>query len=296
MRVNENVRASIVIPVLNAGKQMGSLLERLVSQTVVTEILIVDSGSTDETLRIAEGYGERIGILRIPEGSFDHGGTRDLGLRRTRGEIVLFLTQDALPVDDRYVERLLEAFSDGSAAAAFGRQIAYPDAPAYERLVRAFNYPEAGRVWGAEDIPKYGTKAFFFSDVCSAYRRSAYEAVGGFDAPISSNEDMMLAAKLLHAGFRLAYRPEAAVLHSHAYTLRQDFLRNVEIGRVMARYRERLAGSAPGAEGVRMVRFVGGTLLREGRIRELFVFLAHAAARYLGFRKGKRTVGAGERG
>ena len=54
----------------------------------------------------------------------------------------------------------------------------------------------------------------------------AYLAVGGFDAPIITNEDMMMAAKLLHAGYALAYTPEAAVYHSHRYTMEEEYRRN----------------------------------------------------------------------
>jgi transcriptional regulator with XRE-family HTH domain len=70
----------------------------------------------------------------------------------------------------------------------------YFDVPEYERLTRVFNYPEQPRIWREADIPRYGVKSYFFSNVCAAYRRDAYLAAGGFDAPILTNEDMMIAA------------------------------------------------------------------------------------------------------
>ena len=79
---------------------------------------------------------------------------------------------------------LLAAFSAPDIAAAYGRQIARPDAPKYEKLTRQFNYPDQPRIWREADIPRYGVKSYFFSNVCSAYRREAYLTVGGFDAPI----------------------------------------------------------------------------------------------------------------
>lgn len=282
------MKVSVIIPTLNAERWISQQLDSLLSQTIEAEMIVIDSGSTDATCSFVRDRSDRVRLLEIPKEDFDHGGTRDYALRQSAGDFVCFLTQDALPADERCIERLLAAFSSPDIAAVFGRQIAYPDAPKYEKLTRAFNYPDAPRVWREADIPRYGVKAYFFSNACSAYRREAYLAAGGFDAPIISNEDMMMAAKLLHAGWALAYAPEAAVRHSHRYTLRQEYRRHVLIGRVMEQYRERLSGAHADAEGWRMLRFVGGELAREGRIGELFGFFAHAAARFAGNRAGKR--------
>ncbi len=279
---------SVVIPTLNAERWLDKQLSCLLSQTVDAEIIVIDSGSTDATSQISARYAPHVRLLEIPNEDFDHGRTRDYGLRQSGGDFVLFLTQDALPTDAHYIEKLLEPLSNERVAGVFGRQIAWEDAPAFERLTRLFNYPETGRVWSEADIPRYGVKSYFFSNSCSAIRRSAYEAVGGFDAPIITNEDMMLAAKLLHAGWSLAYAPEAAVWHSHVYTLPQVYKRNVQIGRVMEQYRERLTRAEPTGEGLRMVRFVCGELLCAGKFGQIPAFLMRAAVRFMGYRAGKR--------
>jgi len=289
------MKVSVIIPTYNAERWLAGQLEALLRQTAEAEILVVDSGSTDRTVSIAASCGGRVRLLRIPHESFDHGGTRDWALRQSGGDYVLFLTQDALPTDARFIETLLTAFEDPHVAAAFGRQIAYPDAPEYERLTRAFNYPETGRVWSERDIARYGVKAYFLSDSASAYRRAAYEAVGGFDAPIATNEDMTIAAKFLHAGYALAYVAEASVWHSHRNTLRQEFKRNAAIGRAMEEYKPRLAGAGSGREGLRLVSFVSGNLLRRGKPGQLCVFLAHTAVRFAGFRAGRRQAGRKEK-
>lgn len=282
------MNVSVIIPTLNAERWLNRQLSCLLSQTIEAEIIVIDSGSADATPAIAERYAPRVRLIEIPEKNFDHGGTRDFALRQSEGDIVLFLTQDALPMDNHYIEKLLVPFADERVAAVFGRQIAWPDAPAYECLTRLFNYPETGRVWSESDIPRYGVKSYFFSNSCSAIRRAAYEAVGGFETPIVTNEDMILAAKLLHAGWSLAYQPESAVRHSHVDTLAGEYTRNVKIGKVMEQYREILTGAPPTGEGLRMVRFVSRELLRKGRIGEIPVFLAHAAVRFAGYRVGKR--------
>ncbi|MBR2991060.1 MAG: glycosyltransferase [Solobacterium sp.] len=284
------MKISVIIPVKNARKWIRRQLDILLSQTVRAEIIVVDSGSEDGTLDVLEEYKDRITVGRIPPEEYDHGRTRDQALHGCSGDFVLFLTQDALPLTENYIETLVSVFADEHIAAVYGRQIAWTDAPEYERWTREFNYPETGRIWSKEDISYYGVKSYFFSNCCSAYRRSAYEAVGGFDHPIETNEDMMIAAKFLHAGWKLAYQPQAAVYHSHCLTLKGEYLRNQRIGKVMEQYRDRLKGADSGKEGFRLVRFVGNHLVRDGHPGQFAVFLAHAAARWFGYRSGKHIA------
>ena len=283
------MNVSVIIPTLNAERWVSQQLNMLLSQTVKAEILVIDSGSTDRTVSIAASHGERVRLLQFPRENFDHGGTRDFALRQSSGDYVLFFTQDAIPTDQHCIEKLLSAFSSPDIAAVYGRQIARPDAPEYEKLTRQFNYPEQAKIWRESDIPLYGVKSYFFSNVCSAYRREAYFPVGGFDTPILCNEDMMMAAKLLHAGYALAYTPEAAVYHSHRYTLGEEYRRNKKIGLVMEQYRPRLKGAEADAEGWRMLRFVGGELARRRRCGELLSFYILVVARFAGNRVGKYT-------
>ena len=97
----------------------------------------------------------------------------------------------------------------------------------------------------------------------------------------------MMAAKLLHAGYALAYTPDAAVYHSHRYTLTEELRRNARIGRVMEQYRDRLTQANTDAEGWRMLRFVGGELARRRQYGALFTFYTHAVVRFTGNRIGK---------
>ncbi len=285
------MKFSVIIPTLNAGAQLEVLLCRLEDQTVQPdEIIVVDSASEDDTLSIASAH-PLVQVLSIQRSDFDHGGTRDMALRRCRGEAVLFLTQDALPTDERYIERLTAPFADERVAAVGGRQIAYPDARPFERAVRAFNYPAADRVWDSGDIARLGVRAYLISDVCSAYRRSAYLAAGGFDHPIKTNEDMLMAQKLLRAGHRLAYSGSASVFHSHHFTLKQEYRRNRLIGWTMKHYEDRFANAEEMGEGVKLALAVVRTLVREGHVWECVPFAFNCAARLLGNRAGRHAAG-----
>lgn len=290
---------SLVVPTLNAGGNLRPLLEALLAQSrPPEEILVVDSSSEDGTAAVAAAYGRaapRIRLLSVPRGAFNHGGTRDMALRQTTGEYVLFLTQDALPADGHTVEQLLLPFWDARVAAVCGRQIARPGATPQEALIRSFNYPAESRVWGAEAVAERGIKAFFFSDVCAAYRREAYLAVGGFDREIPTNEDMLIAAKFLGAGWKLAYTADGAVYHSHRDSPAQAYRRHRLIGHTLQTHRARLQGAASTGEGLRLVGHVLAGLLRQGNFGAMAAFCLNAAARQAGYLAGRRAAKRGRR-
>lgn len=277
---------SLIIPTLNAAKDMPALMTRLKAQTVPPdEIIVVDSASTDGTAQLALDLGAK--VIEIERKDFDHGGTRDMALRRSRGDLVLFMTQDALPMDEYYIERLIAPFDDPRVAAVGGRQAPKKDARPFERLVREHNYPNDTRVWDASAIAQMGVRAFLISDVCSAYRRSAYLNAGGFDHPIMTNEDMLMAQRLLEAGHAICYCGEAAVLHSHNMTLAQQFRRNYIVGRTMKRYEARFSHVQELGEGTKLAKAVLLQLLKEMRPIEAFCFCMDCAARLLGNRIGR---------
>lgn len=279
---------SLIIPTLNAGALLPALIESLRGQTLPPdEILVVDSSSEDGTADTARALGCRVDV--IDRAHFDHGGTRDAALRSTQGEFVVFMTQDALPASRTSLEQLLALLADARVAAVGGRQIARPDARPYERLVRAYNYPAQNRIWTQDDLASLGVRAYLISDVFAAYRREAYLSVGGFDHPLETNEDMLIAQRLLTAGYALAYSGEACVYHSHAFTWRQQYSRNRAVGRFMERYSDRLPCSELGT-GVALAKDVLCALLREGHPLECAAFTLDCSARLLGNRTGRREI------
>ena len=95
-------------------------------------------------------------------------------------KIVVFMTQDAMPADSRLIENLIEPLGEELVGVSYARQLPASDCDFIERYTRRFNYPEESRIKGKEDIPELGIKTFFCSNVCAAYRRDVYEALGGF--------------------------------------------------------------------------------------------------------------------
>lgn len=278
---------AVIIPTLNAEKYIDALLKSLLEQTLSPrEIWVVDSDSDDATAQRAAAY-PRTRVVTIRREEFDHGGTRDMVIRRSDAPFVVLMTQDALPMDAGCMAQLLEPFGDADVAAVCARQVARPDALAREKAVRAFRYPDESFTWTRADVGRMGIRSYLLSDVCAAYRREAYLEVGGFTHPLRTNEDMLMAAELLEHGYRLAYQDGARVWHSHNYTPQQEYNRNRLIGAFLAQYGDRFESGELG-EGLRMVKAVSRQLLRRGDIIGWLGFGVNCAARMLGNRAGRR--------
>ena len=286
---------SVIVPTLNAEGEIGQLLDALQAQSLKPrEILVVDSESDDRTIEIASSR-ESVDVVRIKRLNFNHGTTRHEALLRTSGEFVCYLTQDALPADVDYLNNLVTPMlRDASISLVSGRQLPKRDARRFVQLVQRFNYSDEPSVRAVEDLSKYGIKAFFASDACSCYRRSAYLSCGGFP-PVETNEDMLMAACLISRGWKVAYEPSAAVLHSHNLTPPEQFARNRAIGRFLEKHSSELMGASEVSEGGRLVKSVASELIRERRVRELFAFAIDCAARLAGNRMGRRDVRKGRR-
>jgi rhamnosyltransferase len=219
---------SVIIPTLDAGSVLGPLLSSLTKQTISIEVVIVDSSSTDHSTKVATQYGAN--ILTVSRDGFNHGKTRNLGIFHAKSEIVVLLTQDALPADDYCLENLVKPLQDPQIVASFGRQLPRLDASPTENFTRLYNYPETPIVKGREDLPGHGIKTFFLSNVCSAIKTKEFKELGGFPENIIMFEDLIFAAKAILKGYKIAYVPEAKVWHSHNLSLTQQFCRYQDAG------------------------------------------------------------------
>jgi rhamnosyltransferase len=280
------MKISLIIPTINAEKEIDRLLQSLNNQTMpVDEIIVIDSQSDDDTEAICCKY-ENVTFIKIQRSQFDHGGTRDYAFRKSTGDFVLFLTQDALPANKQYVEQILAPFRDETVAMASGRQIARKDATEREALIRNFNYPSLSSIKALKDVPVLGIKTFFASNVCSAYRKSAYLQVGGFDSPLLTNEDLLLAARFIHSGYKIAYCAEAKVIHSHNFTLKQQFARNFDIGAFMSMNASVFQNISTTQAGIKMVKQVLAELLKKRKMLQAFYFCCDNGAKLLGYELG----------
>jgi rhamnosyltransferase len=245
---------SVVIPVCDAG----FLLERLFTSLRIQDVppsenLIIDSESNDGTADIALEAGCR--VHRIRKKDFNHGGTRNLGVSLATGDILVFMTQDAILADAHALQALVEPFKDPMVGAVCGRQLPHKNANPLAAHARLFNYPSSSCIKTKADIPRLGIKVPFISNSFSAYRKSALQEVGGFPEHVILSEDMCVAAKMILAGYSIAYAGEAKVYHSHNYTPLQEFRRYFDIGAFHSQeaWIQKTFGGA-GGEGLRYIR------------------------------------------
>lgn len=279
---------SVIIPTLNAGTMLDQLIASLSEQTVDCHIIIVDSSSSDKTAAIAEK--KKLKLLTISSSDFNHGKTRNLGLQGEESGIVIFLTQDACPVDRYCLENLVKPFKDSHIVASFGRQIPHTEASPLEKFTRKFNYPETPMVKGLEDLPKLGIKTFFFSNVCSAIKTKEFNELGCFPENIVMFEDLIFAAKAILKGYKIAYVPDAKVWHSHNFSLIQQFRRYRDAGVSLRNNSWIFEHTAANSEGVKFLKQLVCYLSREHQYRWIPYAIAESIFKFSGFWLGMHGI------
>lgn len=284
------MNVSVIIPTLNAGKHIRTLVASLKNQTCPPmEIIVIDSSSNDNTVSVAKEAGAT--VLTIPRSEFNHGLTRNLGVRHATGDILVFMTQDALPSNEKTIEILIQPITQGRTAAAYARQIPYHDADPIERFWRTYNYPATSVI---KDVGQTFRK-YFFSNVCSAFSKTVFERLGGFDE-IEICEDVLMSYKLLHAGYRVAYQAEAMVKHSHNDSWRSKVSRYYRIGRFNGMYPQITRDSSNEKDGLATVNCLMENLLKHRKFGYAWMAVWDMLCRYISYKLGWFIASAKSRG
>lgn len=282
------MKVDAVIPAYKPGHDLRELVEKLLDQTVrLGRIIIIN---TDREFFDEKEYliAPAVEVVHITRHEFDHAGTRDMGLRMSDADYVLFMTMDAIPKDNYLVEKLLSGFRRAdNIAVSYARQLPKKDCNRIEQITREFNYPAQSRVQTSDDIKELGIKAYFCSDVCAMYDTSIYRSLGGFKAPAIFNEDMVYAAGALDAGYAVSYCADALVYHSHNYTGRQYYRRNFDLGVSQADHPEIFERFNVKGTGMQLVRKSLAQICRKGTPADIIRLVYYSGMKYLGFRKGK---------
>ncbi len=292
--MKENLTISLIIPTWNGEQWLDSLLFMLERQTLVPdEILLVDSGSNDATCDIIKRHIAEhtfIRLLEIQQRDFDHGGTRTLAAKQTTGDILVYMTQDAIPASKDALALLIEPFSDNEKiAASYGRQLPVTDATFFGEHLRRFNYPEQSQVRCQEDLDKFGFKIIFISNSFAAWRRDSLAAQGFFNEQLLFGEDTVALAKLLKNGYNVAYVSAAVVYHSHNYSIGQDFKRYFDIGVLHDDQQElMLRFGGPTGAGKKYVRSALVLLKERKKYALLPEFFLRNAGKFIAYKLGRR--------
>lgn len=280
-------RVSIILPTKNAGNLFQEVLRCLFACRGIeeAEIILIDSGSQDLTLDYTVRY-PQIQVHRILSSEFGHGRTRNLAARLSKGDIMVYLVQDATPTTPDFLIRLITPLTRPGVAAAYGRQLPRASANPVEQFFLQTTYPDLPQTRHYDSSSKSTIHSIFFSNVCSAIKRQVWEQVP-FNESLIMSEDQQWAKEVLHKGFSIIYEPAAAVLHSHNYGLKQVLQRNFDSG-----------CSLRGVVGDSLSQMVDYELnhLRAGvkhlvnRDKAVWIpyFFLHEVARSLGFALGQK--------
>lgn len=283
------MKVDVIIPTYKPGKEFEKLIGRLQKQEYPIHKIIIINTRTDIFPEELNRSNYKIEITHIEPDQFDHGGTRNMGAGMSDADIVVYMTQDAIPVDEKLIGTFAKIFEENpDIGIAYGRQLPREECNIIERYTRRFNYPEKSLIKTKEDLPKLGIKTFFCSDVCAAYRRNYLLSAGGFEDPTIFNEDMIFAGKRIYAGDKVAYVAEAKVIHSHNYTGRQQFHRNFDLAVSQTQHPEVFEGVPSEGEGIRMVKATAKYLVRNGYPWKVFMLVYQSGCKYIGYFLGKR--------
>lgn len=278
---------TLVVPTLNGEGQLGRLLKLVDSQTWrPTEIIVVDSESTDGTARLASERGALIVPVRRVD--FDHGGTRNRAAHLAGTDVLVFTVQDAIPASDRWLEHLISPIvQDPKVGMTTGRQLPRTNASGLEEISRLLSYGATAFTRTKEDLLTLGIRAAFSTDANAAYRRSALASVGGFPEPCIVNEDMGVGIRLLQAGYALCYQPEAAIVHSHDFGFWDQLRRHFDVGVFFATSREVASAGKMGGTARHFALEQLRQVLARKSPRLLFSWCVDVLARLLGGALGR---------
>lgn len=197
---------SVVIRTLNEAQHLGDLLSMITQQVwpeIEVETVVIDSGSSDDTLEIAQARGARITKINMQEFSF--GRSLNRGCEFARGDILVLVSGHCVPVGDDWLRNLCRPLVEGQVSYTYGRQVGDDDSNFSERRIFAKYFPKQSA------IPQPG---FFCNNANSAILRNVWSA-HRFDESITGLEDMELAKRLVSAQHKIGYVAEAPVFHHH---------------------------------------------------------------------------------
>lgn len=277
----------VIIPVYHPDKKLQKLLTMLSKQRKKpNRIIILHTIEKEERIELPELQEIELTVLPINKQDFDHGGTRKYGASQSSADVLMFMTQDAIPVDEYLTEKLLEPYQNPSVAATYARQIPAEDSDILEFYTRLFNYPKKSRIKSSDDINELGIKTFFCSNVCATYRNEVYLKLGGFVDKTIFNEDMILAFGMIGSGYKIAYQAEAKVIHSHKYSYLQQFTRNFDLGVSHKQYEELFSSVKSETEGIKLVKQTLNHLIKQKEYLLIPDLILNSGFKFLGYRFG----------
>lgn len=277
----------VIIPTFRPDQTFIALLERLYSQSYPINVIYVINTNEQLFDSTMIKQDSNVIIKHIKQQEFDHGATRDMGARMSNSDVIVFMTQDALPEDDSLIENLMKCFNSEDIGVAYARQLPNDTCSEIEKYTRSFNYPDESSVKSLADMNQLGIKTYFCSNVCAAYQKELYVSLGGFIRHTIFNEDMIFASKIIQAGRKIAYCAEARVIHSHNYTNMQQLRRNFDLGVSQKDNESVFMGLKSESEGIRLVMQTAKHCFQIGKPWLVMDLICKSGFKFLGYKLGK---------
>ena len=244
--------------------------------------------SKDGTLSVVErlqNEDEKIKFSVIKKQEFSHSLSREKVAKNSTADILVFITQDVKIERDDWLEKIATPIANGEVEACYSRQLC--ENYTLERYTRECNYPSGSVIKTKDDIEKLGLNTFFFSDASSAIKTDIFKKLNGYDGKdFPTNEDMYIAYKLITNGYKIKYCAASEVVHSHKFTLKQQYKRYYDTGKFF-KQNEYLNKYKVNKSGSKLAMYVLRRAWQEKNWRVLLNFIPNMTARFIGMKVGK---------
>lgn len=285
---------SIILLTKNAGDKLNQVLNAIHCQSTgwSYQVIVVDSGSTDRTLQIAKGFETK--IVEIEPSAFHHARTRNFGAELADGIYVIYLSQDAIPCSNSWLENMVAPLRSGEADVVYGRQVAYDNAKPMDKFFYKYFYPDCKLCFTSKQIAdpvRFYLENPCISDVNVALSKALWSEFK-FNNLSTFAEDKDFAIRVLRSGRKIVYEPNAAVYHSHDYSVRTLFVRRFQDGAAFSRIacleENHAAGKTSFAKnGLRYYLSELRFLIKEGYAIWVLYAIPYALVFFMAFKSGE---------
>lgn len=281
----------VICPLYNAEKYIENQYKQIKNQSFYNNIKNINyiiTESRDETLSIVEKLQKEDNKIKynvIKKQEFSHSLSREKIAKNSTADILVFITQDVKIEKADWIEKLTTPIMNNEVEATYSRQLC--DNNTIEKYTRECNYPSQSVIKNKDDIKKLGLNTFFFSDASSAIKTEIFKKLNGYDGKdFPTNEDMYIAYKLITNGYKIRYCADSEVVHSHKFTLKQQYKRYYDTGKFF-KQNEYLNEYKVNKSGGKLAVYVLKRALQEKNWKVLLNFVPNMMARFIGMKVGK---------